>query len=222
MKVDMHCHSWYSNDGNASPEALILAAKRKGLDGIAITDHNTTKAWSEAISASKKHGFGLILGQELKIKENGKTIGEILAYFIKQEISPKGKTAKQIVDEIHAQNGIAIMAHPFNWKKPFHNPQSMKGLVDGSEAFNARSQTAQGNKQAEQFAKDNNFLFTAGSDCHSTFEIGNAYLESPANNLEEFKNDLLNKRVKVVGKQSGWIVQIFAFTGKVRNLFWKP
>src|ERR1051325_5508437 len=40
--IDLHCHSWFSGDGVSSPEALIAAARTKGLHGFALTDHNTS------------------------------------------------------------------------------------------------------------------------------------------------------------------------------------
>jgi histidinol phosphatase-like PHP family hydrolase len=42
--IDLHCHSWFSGDGVSSPEGLIESAKRKGLHGFAMTDHNTSDA----------------------------------------------------------------------------------------------------------------------------------------------------------------------------------
>src|SRR5271154_1127141 len=39
--IDLHCHSRFSADGVAEPEALVSEAKAKGLHGFAITDHNT-------------------------------------------------------------------------------------------------------------------------------------------------------------------------------------
>jgi len=41
FKIDLHTHSFFSGDGVSSPEENIAAAKAKGLDGFAITDHNT-------------------------------------------------------------------------------------------------------------------------------------------------------------------------------------
>src|SRR5690349_8814021 len=40
--IDLHCHSWFSGDGVSTPEALIAAARKKGLHGFALTDHNTS------------------------------------------------------------------------------------------------------------------------------------------------------------------------------------
>ena len=42
--IDLHCHSWFSGDGVSSPEALIDSARKKGLHGFAMTDHNTCDA----------------------------------------------------------------------------------------------------------------------------------------------------------------------------------
>ena len=44
VKIDLHCHSYFSGDGVSSPEQLIHAAKKRGLNGFAITDHNTCDA----------------------------------------------------------------------------------------------------------------------------------------------------------------------------------
>src|SRR5213080_2041212 len=44
FNIDLHTHSFFSGDGVSSPEDLIAAARAKGLNGIAITDHNTCDA----------------------------------------------------------------------------------------------------------------------------------------------------------------------------------
>ena len=222
MKIDLHTHTYYSNDGVFSPEAIIKAAHKKGLDGIAITDHNTTAGWKRAIEAAKKLNVQLILGEEIKIKKEGKTLGEILGYFLKEEINPKGKTAEQIIEEIKNQGGIAIIAHPHHWRKPFKEMEKYCSLVDGIEVFNSRSQSKNGNAKALEFAKRRNLPMTAGSDCHSPLEVGRAFVESNAKNLDELKEDILNKRVKIRGKQSSFLGQLFATTGKLIHLFWQP
>jgi len=222
MKIDLHCHSYYSKDGVSSPEKLLRAALKNGLDGIALTDHNTTAGWKAAQKAAEKLNAVLILGEEIKIKKQGKTVGEILGYFLKEEINPKGKSVEEVIQEIKKQGGIAIIAHPYHWRKPFKEMEKHKFLADGIEAFNARSQTKKGNKKSLDFAQKNNLAMTAGSDAHSCFEIGNAYIEADAKNLEEFKEKILNKEIKIVGKQSPVFFQIFAGLGKLLHLFWQP
>jgi predicted metal-dependent phosphoesterase TrpH len=44
VRIDLHCHSFFSGDGVSSPEQLIEAARHKGLNGFAMTDHNTCDA----------------------------------------------------------------------------------------------------------------------------------------------------------------------------------
>lgn len=64
MGVDLHAHSWYS-DGTEPPAAVVAAAARAGLDGIALTDHDTTAGWSEAMRAAGEHGVLLVPGMEI-------------------------------------------------------------------------------------------------------------------------------------------------------------
>ena len=43
MKYDLHVHSKYSSDGFVEPEKIVKTAEKRGLAGIAITDHDTIK-----------------------------------------------------------------------------------------------------------------------------------------------------------------------------------
>ncbi|MBS0654507.1 MAG: PHP domain-containing protein, partial [Verrucomicrobia bacterium] len=45
-RVDLHCHSTYS-DGSLTPQNLLELAKKEGLDAIAITDHDTFGGYFE-------------------------------------------------------------------------------------------------------------------------------------------------------------------------------
>jgi len=47
MKADLHCHSQYSYDSIAKIEEIIKEAETKGLDAVAITDHDNARAWKE-------------------------------------------------------------------------------------------------------------------------------------------------------------------------------
>lgn len=218
MKIDLHCHSYYSDDGLSSPEKLIKTALEKRLDGIALTDHNTTKGWPEAIEAAKKLNAVLILGQEIKIKKDGKIIGEVLGYFLKEEINPKGKNIEEIIEEIKKQGGIAIIAHPFHFYEGFKDDLSKyKHLIDGIEVFNSRLFFSSGDKKAFEFAKKNNLAMVAGSDAHHYSNVGDAYTFAQASTLEEFKQQILSKKTKIVGKKSPFYSVIFPLIGKLRS-----
>ena len=222
MKIDLHCHTYYSRDALCPPRRLVRFAKKRGLDAIAITDHDTTRAWKEAEEEAGKIGLKIIRGEEIKIKESGKTIGEILAYFISKEIDPKGKTAAEVIEEIKNQGGLAIIAHPYHWKKPFRKLKECKSLADGVEVFNARSQSKKGNEKSLKFAEDNDLSMTAGSDSHTPLEIGRAYVEADIERIEDLKEAIRDKKIVIRGKQTNPTIQIFAGLAKLIHIFYRP
>jgi len=204
MKIDLHCHSYYSKDGVSSPEKLIKTALKKGLDGIALTDHNTTLGWEEATKAAERLKAVLILGQEQKTKE-----GDILGLFLKEEI--KSRELFQAVKEIKAQGGLVVVPHPFHFPENFKDRlEKYKDLIDGIEVFNARLLFSFRDKKALEFAKKHNLAMTAGSDAHYHGGVGDAYvIADEAENLEEFKKAILEKKIKIEGKKSSLFYLVF-------------
>src|SRR5437764_13322972 len=78
--IDLHVHTNRS-DGTFTPtEAVELAAER-GLDGIAITDHDTTEGLQEAADAAQRAGIELLHGVEFSA-EYDKTSIHVLGYFM--------------------------------------------------------------------------------------------------------------------------------------------
>lgn len=63
VRIDLHTHSTAS-DGTDSPAELVRNAAAAGLDVVAITDHDTTAGWSEAVDALPK-GMTLVRGMEM-------------------------------------------------------------------------------------------------------------------------------------------------------------
>ena len=60
--IDLHTHSTAS-DGTDTPEQLVAAAHRAGVDVLAITDHDTTGGW-DAAAAALPTGMRLVRGAE--------------------------------------------------------------------------------------------------------------------------------------------------------------
>jgi predicted metal-dependent phosphoesterase TrpH len=217
MKIDMHCHTKYSNDALSSLDDIFRKLKIKGLDGVAITDHDNIDGWEDALLAAKKHNMEVILGEEVKSKN-----GDILGLFLKEKIDMKGEEPEKIIKEIKRQNGIVIIPHPFDSKKPFKNLERYIDIIDGIEIFNARRFLNKENRKAKEFSdKYPHLIITAGSDAHSTNGVGYAYIESPANNLKEFRKDLLVKNVKWYGKKAPIIYLFVPTIKKVKNFFKK-
>ena len=64
MRLDLHTHSTAS-DGTDDPADLPRLAKQAGLDGFALTDHDTTAGLAAAANAAKKAGLRFVPGIEL-------------------------------------------------------------------------------------------------------------------------------------------------------------
>ena len=59
MKVDLHTHSTAS-DGQYTPSELVQLAKKRGLEVLALTDHDTVDGLGEAVQAGKEVGLRVI------------------------------------------------------------------------------------------------------------------------------------------------------------------
>jgi len=201
IKIDTHCHSYYSIDGFSSPYGLMKSAFRKGLQGIALTDHNTTAGWKEAKKAAEKFGLFFVPGQEIKVYKKGKKIGEILGLFLKEEI--KSNEIEDVLKEIKEQKAICVLPHPFHfWVGLRDDPEKYLPFLDGVEVFNAKAPFSFADKKALSFAKKFNLAFFAGSDSHLTQTIGNGYTIFEGRNLEDFKKAILERKTSFFGKKN--------------------
>src|SRR3989338_8396063 len=193
MKADLHNHTKYSNDGLTAPITFVKTAKKKGLDAIAITDHNSIRAWPELAKLSKHYGVEIIFGEEIMVFEEKKCVGEIIGLFLTDYITPSDP--KTVIDTIRAQGGLSIIAHPFDSKrKQFKSLEEFARKVDAVEEFNSRCILNQMNKKAKHFVSDRGLIGTVGSDSHTPPEIANSYIDSPATSSDELKKDIQKGR----------------------------
>ncbi|WP_250399889.1 PHP domain-containing protein [Streptomyces cellostaticus] len=82
MRIDLHCHSTAS-DGTDTPAELVRNAAAAGLDVVALTDHDTTRGYAEAIAALPE-GLTLVTGAELSCRVDGISM-HLLAYLFDPE-----------------------------------------------------------------------------------------------------------------------------------------
>ncbi|MBN1896463.1 MAG: PHP domain-containing protein [Candidatus Aenigmarchaeota archaeon] len=201
MKIEMHGHTFYSDDAIISPDDYVKAAKKEGLNSVAVTDHNTTKGWKRALSAGKMYGIDVIKAEEVKVFHNGKKIGEVLAYFINEEIKPDEFHA--VKDAIKSQGGIMVVAHPFDtFRANFKMIEEYKKHMDGVEAVNARVLLNRFNRRARAFAEENGLGVTGGSDSHCRYEVGNAFTVAEISDINELPKALKNRQTRAYGKRT--------------------
>jgi len=82
VRIDLHTHSTAS-DGTDTPAELVRNAAAAGLDVVALTDHDTTRGYAEAIAAVPA-GLTLVTGAELSCRVDGVSM-HMLAYLFDPE-----------------------------------------------------------------------------------------------------------------------------------------
>lgn len=60
--IDLHMHSYYSDDGEFQPEELVQKCKEEGIRYMAIADHNCVRAVEKEERQPRKRGFILSQG----------------------------------------------------------------------------------------------------------------------------------------------------------------
>ena len=167
MFIDLHMHEKrYSLDSTLALEEIVEIAKKRGLDAICITDHDSMGLREYAEEYSKKTGFPIFVGIEYFSLQ-----GDILAFGI--DHYPEDRiSAQEFIDDVHEQGGVVVSAHPFR-----HNRRGLEGNldilkgVDAIEILNG-STLPDATMMAVQYAKQYGFAITGGSDCHYPDKVG--------------------------------------------------
>ena len=162
MKIDIHTHSSYS-DGVNTPGEMVRYAKKIGLDGIAITDHNVIDGAIKALRYNSED-FTVIPGIEVSSKE-----GHILGLGI-TELIERAIPAEEVVERIHELGGIAIAAHPYDRFRSGVGDLIYKIDFDAIEVINGR--TILTTRDMRKIAKNIKLPKVGGSDAHSLDELG--------------------------------------------------
>ena len=194
MIFDFHIHSKYSFDSILEPKKIIKVAKKKGLDGVAITDHNSIKGSLDAQKINKDQDFLVIIGSEINTEK-----GDIIGLFLNEEI--KSRNSIEVIDEIHEQDGIVVLPHPYRGHE-IDELRKILDRIDLIEVFNARNNELQ-NRKAGELATTCKMHTTAGSDAHFSSEIGlGRTIIKNGCDIEDVRLKLLKGEVEIVGVYS--------------------
>jgi predicted metal-dependent phosphoesterase TrpH len=199
LKVEFHCHTQFSPDSLTTPNDLVQMARKKGLDRVVVTDHNTIRG---ALAARELDPERIIVGEEVMT-----TRGELLASFVSKEV-PKGLEPMEAIALLRKQNAFISVSHPFDWARHGWLPKDLNAIlpyVDALEILNARCFDHKLNLRAGLCATENDIPGTAGSDAHLARELGTAFLELPSfSNSDELRNVI---RIGIVqgGRSPIWV-----------------
>ena len=177
IKIDLHVHTHYSRDSLITPEELVIYAKKAGLDGVAVTDHDRLDG---ALKIARETDFFIVPGMEISSSN-----GHVVALNV-QEVIPKGLDADETVDRIHRAGGIAVACHPVTFFKGSLR-KHVSSKFDAVEVINASSFPFNYSvKNAQKIASRLGIPRVAGSDAHYPPEIGYAYtLVDASSNVDE-------------------------------------
>jgi predicted metal-dependent phosphoesterase TrpH len=173
LRFDLHVHSDYSPDGHSSVEDILRAARKKGLDGVAITDHDTTAGGVKALEVADKVAPGLLVipGQEISTKA-----GHLIVLGITKSI-PKGLSAKDTIAMAHELGGTVVVPHPD--QRTRHGMPIPHG-ADAVEVYNSRYIFGYHNLMTSRKVGKRKMPAVAGSDAHVASMVGQAVTEVAA------------------------------------------
>lgn len=190
FRTEFHCHTIYSKDSLVRPADLVAACRRKGIDRVIITDHNSI---SGALEAQAIDPELVIVGEEIMT-----TQGEILAAFVKEEV-PASLTPRETIERLKAQDAFISISHPFDFMRSGHwrEEELLEILpdIDAIETFNARCLLPSMNKKATEFAERHGISSTVGSDAHTAWELGRATLTLPKFNAASELREVIREGV---------------------------
>ncbi len=202
---DLHVHTIYSKDGLNSPKGLFRLMRRKGLRGIALTEHGYPALRRVIV----RDGRFLLPACEFKSSD----YGEVIGIFISEVI--QNRSFAEIAEDIHDQGGIVVLPHPRDPTRKY--TAIRKGLpddvimrhVDLIEGINSRCIIDTFNKRAQALAKRLGKPMTAGSDGHTYFEVGNArtWLQD-IETADDIYEALKKGRTQITGHSSMFIWHI--------------
>ena len=206
LRLDLHVHSRYSVDSRLSFEQIIDRITYEGLQGFALTDHNTTRGLSElARLRSSYPGYWFVPGVEISTQE-----GHLLAYGI-TEAPAANRPILETIERVTALGGVSVLAHPFRWVHGVGRRIAGEIRVDGLEGRNGKNSEL-ANTRAELLAARRSLATTGGSDAHEPKLVGRAFTEfiGDVTSVDDLLEQIRQARVTATGAS-------LSFAGRVRS-----
>ena len=194
IRLDLHVHSERSPDGIMTLDEIVSLARASGLSGAAVCDHDLA-----LLDAPELDDFLLIPGIEVSTQ-----LGHLLGLFVTGPVDTRDFF--QAVETIHAQGGLAVLAHPFEHSRDGSRLAPAVPLLDGVEVWNSRADRKihDANRLARSFAQVCKLRPFGGSDAHCPQEVGSGYtvIEAETLTLEAAKAALLAGTARAEGRRS--------------------
>ncbi len=178
MRIDMHVHTRVSSPCSViDPADLIPWAKRAGLDGLCITEHEESLGAQVAWELGRREGFPIFRGMEVYTDA-----GDVLVFGIYEDPKHWITPIAELVQRVEGAGGVIIPAHPCRGSDDLHaryGHEAAELLMRSSvavETLNGGS-SPENNRLAEQLRERYGLHAVGGSDAHYPMQLGRCYTE---------------------------------------------
>ena len=188
MLIDLHTHTHpLSHDSALTPDALVEAAKKAGLDGVCLTEHDFFWEHEKATELGRRHEFLVIPGIEVNTEH-----GHVVVFGLKEFVYGMHRL-DELVGMVEAAGGAMIAAHPYRRQLPFEltregdwsealaraSENEAYRHVHAIETLNGRG-TERQNAFSAAVCERHSLAQAAGSDAHSAVDVGTCATEFEA------------------------------------------
>ena len=194
-RADLHMHT-LASDGMATAEEMLIRAARAGLDIVAVTDHDDLRGGLRAQEAAARSGSAVRVIPGVELTTRG---GHLLALFPgagagqpAPDVPPLRSLAWTIA-AVHAQGGVAIVAHPLALVPLSAGRRTLDRLLagaaesrpDGIELANPTPPARRRGVAARRRNRVWGLPETGGSDAHFPEAIGAALTRFPGRTIDD-------------------------------------
>jgi len=200
----MHIHSRRSPDGLMRAAGILERARRAGLGGLCVSDHNTLAGSLDALELAPPDLL-IIPGAEYSTD-----LGHMLAYFIARDAKAEGVARDrrgrfdftELLAFVKEQGGFLFAAHPY--RRPSGDLSGVLDSLSGVEVYNSRNiwRDRPANRRALELCTSLHLPFCAGSDAHLPLEVGRAYRIFQGDSIEQIKQELKTPGGEFFGRVS--------------------
>ena len=185
MLIDLHTHTHpLSHDSDLTPDRLIEAAKKAGLDGVCLTEHDFFWEHEAAAEVGRRHDFLVIPGIEVNTER-----GHVVVFGLERFVYGMHRLS-ELVGMVEAAGGAMIAAHPYRRQLPFDltregdwsealeqaSDNEAYRHVHAIETLNGRG-TERQNAFSAAVSERHSLAQAAGSDAHSAVDVGTCATE---------------------------------------------
>ena len=172
MLIDLHCHTLPRSQCSAvEPEACVELARRRGLDGICLTEHDALWPEDEIEKLRARTAFPVFSGVELTTD-----MGHVLAFGLTAG-SAHFASAAVAFEAARTDGALLFLAHPAR-DGLLRVDRATLEYFESVEAVNGSDSRLQ-NLAASGLAKGFRLPGIGGSDAHTAAEVGRAATRFP-------------------------------------------